>query len=120
MKSSTPAWDSGSGTSRASCSAGCSSILSLALPVRAGTYHRPERTATRTCPLCEADCDRNGACGRGHPLVQVVGTTWSYADFRHNLAVDPNAPVLAWRQGKGKRLGFENSHEAVSWNVFRG
>lgn len=46
--------------------------------------------------------------------------TYVYEDWRHNLAVDPDAAVLAWRQGKGKRLGWENSREAVAWSVFRG
>jgi hypothetical protein len=49
----------------------------------------------------------------------VSGVTWSYVDWKDNLIVDRDAPVLAWRQDKGRRLGWENSHEALAWNVFR-
>jgi len=51
--------------------------------------------------------------------VQTSGVTWSYCDFRDNLVVDRDSPVVAWRQAKGHRLGWENSHEALTWNVFR-
>jgi hypothetical protein len=50
----------------------------------------------------------------------VSGVTWSFRDWKDNLLVDREAPVLAWRQEKGHRLGWENSHEALAWNVFRG
>lgn len=86
---------------------------------RTGRYHRAEAAATRTCPLCGGACDRFGGCARAHPAVRVIGTTYVYRDFRDNLGVDADAPVLAWRQQKGHRLGYENSQEAVAWNVFR-
>ena len=90
-----------------------------------GKYHPealPARAAGRgrACPLCRAPVDRFGACGAGHAEVRAIGTTWSFRDFRDNLIVDVDAPVLAWRQDKGHRLGCENSHETVAWNLFRG
>jgi hypothetical protein len=61
-----------------------------------------------------------GQCDAGHRAVLVSGVTWSFRDWKDNLLVDREAPVLAWRQEKGHRLGWENSHEALAWNVFRG
>lgn len=98
--------------------------------LRRGGYHRGSRAASlrlgrrprtraETCPLCGERTDRFGECERGHPPVRVSGVTYRYRDHRDNLIVDVDAPVLAWRQDKGHRLGFENSHEALAWNVFR-
>jgi hypothetical protein len=71
------------------------------------------------CPLCPHRTDRFGWCRIGHPAVQARGVTYTYEDYRHNLAVDPDAPVVSWRQEKGHRLGWENSREAVAWSFFR-
>lgn len=76
-------------------------------------------SALSPCPLCPRKTDRFGWCRSGHPAVQARGITYIHEDFRHNLCVDPDAPVLTWRQEKGHRLGFENSREAVVWSVFR-
>jgi hypothetical protein len=92
-----------------------------------GGYHRARRGAsddeapgaTSPCPLCPHRTDRFGWCRIGHPAVQVRGVTYIHEDFRHNLCVDPDAPVVAWRQEKGHRLGYENSREAVAWSFFR-
>jgi hypothetical protein len=51
--------------------------------------------------------------------VRVRGSTFEYVDWRDHIVIDRDAAVLAWRQGKGRRLGHENSHEALAWNVFR-
>src|SRR5687767_229609 len=82
-------------------------------------YQRKQGGASAGCPLCGSAPDRLGHCDRGHPALRVSGVTWSYRDWRDNLLVDRDAPVLAWRQEKGRRLGWENSHEALAWNVFR-
>ncbi len=71
------------------------------------------------CPLCPRKTDRFGWCRIGHPAVQARGITYIHEDFRHNLCVDPDAPILAWRQARGHRLCFENSREAIVWSVFR-
>ncbi len=53
-----------------------------------------------------------------------------YDDWRDNIVVDPDAPPLAWRAGRGvfgthtsvpgrPYLASENSEDALSWNLFR-
>ena len=52
-----------------------------------------------------------------------------FVDFKDNLIVDPNDPVIAaqarnWRFSKGKvkglaYIGSENSEDALTWNVFK-
>lgn len=85
---------------------------------RGGKYHQPGARAT-DCPVCAAATDRFGTCAKGHGPLVATSFTYHFTDFRDNLIVDPDAPVAAWRNEKGHRLRFENSHEAVAWNVFR-
>lgn len=53
-----------------------------------------------------------------------------YEDWRDNIVVDPGAPPLAWKAGRGvfgtytsvpgrPYLASENSEDALSWNLFR-
>lgn len=86
----------------------------------AGTYHPRANGASRLCPLCGGKPDRLGLCDRGHPQLRLTGISYVFKDFRDNLIADVDAPVLHWRQERGHRLGYENSHEALAWNLFRG
>ncbi len=53
-----------------------------------------------------------------------------YGDWRDNIVVDPDAPPLVWKAGRGvfgthtsvpgrPYLASENSGDALSWNLFR-
>ena len=48
-----------------------------------------------------------------------------YTDYRENIVVDPDNPVLAWKASKDRfpqglpRIGSGHSEDALSWNLFR-
>ena len=102
----------------------------LPLSAGAGRSEQPAGPDGRLLP----DRWLGGGAGRRERGGTVVTITSSgikvYDDWRDNIVVDPDAPPLVWKAGRGvfgtytsvpgrPYLASENSEDALSWNLFR-
>jgi len=51
--------------------------------------------------------------------VRIHEKTYVYADYRHNLIVDPDNIAVRYKAKGDANMAHENSEDGLTWNVFR-